>query len=251
MNTRITYPYPKRLVNICMIVRDRPKLTRQSIESLFVNTPFNMFNLTVIDDQSQLETQTLIEGLAIAKSFYANRTKESLGVGASRNLSIQESSYIWGRGGYLYVTDNDVYFRPDWLPPLLANFACAEKLGFRLLGAYNHPYHKPAGWEKDGKGVTFPGVDGYELHSNYSVGSLSWLMRWETWDKYGPLTEGRRGINQSEDVEFGNRIRSDGFLIGKIFPHTVVNCGVTGTFGDACPGADWVEKEMGEGVYFE
>lgn len=195
----------------------RPKLTEQAVHSLLVSEPGGA-RFVLLDDTEQH------------------------GVGWTRNTAIEKLRE--NRREFLYCSDDDVYFTKGWLDTLLANFAIAEKLGFKLLGGYCHPYNLPV--------RSWAGTEGYRIDEKYAVGSASWLMRWEAWDEFGPLDAHAKGINQSEDVAFCNKIRAAGFRVGNIYPYVVVNCGVTGTFGQPCPGADLVKAEAEKaGVYYE
>lgn len=240
-------------MNIAMIVHNRPRLTKQCIESLYATT--KQVNLTVVDDASNDETQRMLEELRDGKEYNFNlvRSDKPLGVGLARNVSIKVASKNKD-GDLLYVTDNDCFFLPMWRTILYMNFVRAESLGFSLLGAYNHPYNKPIGWEDDSKGCVYPSsFGGHELWSCYAVGSMSWLMRWDTWDKYGPLTVTEPSkIGSSEDHEFCQKIRADGKKVGCVNPPLVLNCGRTNSLGQLSPGDDLLmQQKFPEGVIVE
>ena len=108
---------------------------------------------------------------------------------------------------------------------------------FRLLGGYAHPFN--------GTNRFFGEGTPHEVHEKNAVDGLSWLMRCETWDKYGPLMDNARGVRQSEDFEWCQRVRKDGYRVGVVWPHVVKNCGLIDTFGEEIPGADEVRKQQG------
>ncbi|KKL91219.1 hypothetical protein LCGC14_1896910 [marine sediment metagenome] len=229
--------------NVTLLVHNRPHHTKQAIESLYQNTPNTSFNLVVVNDASDAETLDVLQRLTDLYGFYTHTFKERVGiVGKVRNHAVNLVQEVYGQGALLYCSDNDVYFTEGWLADLIANFEIAEQIGFKLLGAYSHPYQQT---EK-----VYAGMGDYGIHEKLAVASQSWLMRWETWYEYGPLDSHAKGIGMSEDVAFGNKIRESGWKVGTIFPDVVRSTGVTGSFGKPCPGADLVKKGVPEGVWY-
>ena len=209
-----------------MLVKDRPRLTMQCLRTLFVNSS-EQFNLTIVDDCSNYVGQGVYEGFLARPNVVVLRVTPACEVtGRLRNLGVYFSEKHWGRGDWLYLSDNDAYFTPGWDSKLTRVFEQNEER-FKLLGAYRHPYHQPRKGE-GGEGVV----------STDAVQGLGHLMRWETWDKYGPLDSWAKGTNQSEDFKFCQDIGKDGFLVGSIQPEVVHNCGLTGTNGKPSPGAE-------------
>ena len=230
--------------NITLLVHNRPRHTEQAITSLYQNTPNTSFNLVVVDDCSGLETVLQLEELAERYGFYTYTFKDTIGiVGKVRNHAVSLVQEVYGQGGLLYCSDNDVYFTEGWLADLIPNFELAEMVGFKLLGAYSHPYQQTE--------RVYAGMGDYGIHEKLAVASQSWLMRWETWYEYGPLDSHAKGIGQSEDVAFTNKIRESGWKIGTVYPDVVHSTGVTGSFGKPCPGADLVRKSVPKGVWYE
>jgi len=232
--------------NITMLVHNRPRHTEQAITSLYQNTPNTSFNLVVLDDHSNHETFEVLLKLIKTYGFYIAFLRHQdgpTGVGAARNKAINLVQEVYGQGSLLYCSDNDVYFTEGWLADLIANFEIAEQVGFKLLGGYCHPYQQST--------KVYAGMGDYGIHEKLAVGSLSWLMRWETWYEYGPLDSHAKGINQSEDVAFCNKIVKSGWKIGSVWPWVVHNTGVTGSFGKPCPGSDLVGKGLPKEVWRE
>ncbi len=213
-----------------MIVRDRPDLTQQALKSLEENTTQDI-TVTIVDDQSQKETALLLvdwvkEG---TNKRILVRNTISRGVGWARNLSIHVSETAFGRGELLYLADNDSYYTKDWLTHLLDVWPIAKGMGCKILGGFNHPFQRP--------NETYSVTQEYNLNIYNAVGTLSWLLEWETIDKYGTLSAHTKGVRQSEDWEFSQRIKNDGFKVGAITPHVVYHTGRTDTFGGLDPGA--------------
>lgn len=145
----------------------------------------------------------------------------------------------------MYLGDNDTFHvQPDWLKILTTAYDEAWEHGFRVIGAYNHPFNRP--------------FNPIRLESRWNVSevhalaSQSMLMRWEVWDEFGPFCDTPAGkVCQSEDVDFSNRIRAAGFKVGVISPTLLVNTGITNSFGEHIPGWELVKSQAPEGVIVE
>lgn len=213
-------------INCVMLVRDRFKLTRQSLTTLVSNTVGD-WNLVIVNDGSGLETYEYLQ------TFEAQHPNvrvvrywpDSAGVsnlGAAKNCGVLKSKLAFRQkehGEFLYLSDNDVYFTPGWDRQLTGALRVREKDGFRLLGGQNHPYHQP--------------IDQCGSVAEYgAVAGTSWLMTWQTWVEMGPLVEtGAGGVGQSEDHEYCQRIRRAGWKVGAIAPPVVLDTGITQTDG--------------------
>lgn len=234
-------------VNIVMLVKDRDRLTNQCLDSLAKNTPLDLYNLTIVDDCSKtpLEDWYAFRGSTERigwKPMPVTVVRVGSGsiTGRARNLGIYWAEKYWGRGDYLYLTDNDVYFTPGWLEKMVSTFEPVNKEYAFVLGGWNHPFLQPNGevpWEKYG----MP-----KVHTHDAVAGASQLMRWKTWDKYGPLDAHAVGVGQSEDWKFCQDIIKGGGRVGSIYPRVVFNCGVTNSFGQPSPGADVMIAELKE-----
>src|SRR5262245_28672137 len=226
----------KTKVNIVMLVKDRVRLTNQALHTLFRNTPRELFNLTLIDDESSPSEDWRPSLNYLDKGVACLRVQQSKGVTAMvRNLGVYWPEKYWERGQYLYLSDNDVYFTPGWLENLLM---AAEKCepNVRLLGGWNHPFHLP--------NETLSLLFGREVHVNHALAGPSQLMRWQVWDSYGPLQHGAPGVCQGEDDVFSAKIVADAGKVGVIWPDVVLNTGLTNSHGQPAPGADLVLKEL-------
>jgi len=226
------------MINAVMLVRDRPALTQQALISFVQHTKLE-WTLTIVDDGSGFTTQRVIATIVQrSPNMCVLRSHVPVGVtGKMRNLGVYWSEKMWGRGDFLYLSDNDAYFTPGWDAKLAQSLMDYNKV--KLVGPYRHPYHKPKGLE-----ITV-GLPGYVFTETDAVQGLGHLMLWETWDKYGPLDAHAVGTNQSEDFKFCQDIVKDGFLVGSIQPDVVWNCGLTGTNGRPSPGAEVLERHKG------
>lgn len=239
-------------VNICMAVRDRLELTRQCVQSLVNHTNSTLYNLTVVDDGSDRETAEWlldhfhdVSGLLDHHVLY---NYEPLGVGGAKSLCAYASEIRWGRGDFLYFTDNDMYFEEEWLERMIVDYE-SLKVGHPrwgggkplVLGGYNNPFQAPT----DTLGAEF---SEYEVRYFDALGGASMMMTWDTWDQFGPFAYNARGVRQSEDVDFGNRVRKAGGKLAALWPHVVHDCGKTDTFGVKVPYADAMPEVEGAKV---
>jgi GT2 family glycosyltransferase len=229
--------------NIVLLVHNRPELTRQAISAMLANAGSTSLNLTVVDDGSTEIDMTLeryVEDLGCVRVL---RLWPAIGiVGLCRNLGILASEKLWGRGDYLYLADNDCYCLSGWLDTLLLAFSGvdgqggSERQGVRLLGGYAHPFHRP--------NAAVPATATTAVHSYDAVQGISHLMRWKTWDDFGPFDANAQGTNQSEDFAFCRRIVEAGYLVGSVYPRVILNCGLVDSYGKPCVGYDAVRSEL-------
>lgn len=216
------------MLNIVMLVHNRPRLTQQALESLVENTR-GPFNLTIVDDGSSIETTTLCVGLALGRWHYVFNSAQ-LGPGPSRNIGIEASGLRFGKSGLLYLCDNDCWFSSGWDTALLEvwNSDLRRGMGFEAIGGYCHPYQQPISQIR--------ATTEHSIAELQALGLFSWLMEWGTWDKYGPFLPAP-SINGSEDWAFSQRIRLGSGRVGVVVPQLCVNCGATSSDGKPCPGA--------------
>lgn len=220
-------------VNVTMIARNRHKLTDQTLASLRANTDWSRADFTFLDDGSQPPLTNPISGTYIYMPVPLG------GAGPARNAVIKA---VTARKDLLYLSDNDIVTIPHWLDTLTEVWPFAYALGFRVLGGYSHPFNAQSigTWPlySDALHKTI------ELRECLAVATQSWLMDWETWDKYGPFAEAP-GVRQSEDVAFCTRLRNDGFKVGYVYPFVVWSTSKTDTFGQLVPGHELIEAPAG------
>lgn len=227
-------------MNIVMLVKDRPRLTEQALDSLRANTT-GPYNLTIVDDLSEnFSTREIINrekerGAAVL----LNMSSKGI-IGQARNLGIFWSREYFGedKDGLLYLADNDSYFTYGWDVPVRTALEM-----FRhpcIVGGQNHPYHQPV------SDIDFECV---RLKGYLALAGTSWCMRWSTWHKFGPFVHSAPGPCQSEDWEFTQRLKKAGGTLWAVWPHVVYDCGITQTGGTMSPGHD--AKPRAEGVIYE
>ncbi len=232
--------------NVVMLYSNRHMLTHQALRTLYRNTPMDMFNLTIVDDESGIPAKPIRR--EHSANFTSLRIDNSQHItGKARNLGVYWAEKYWGRADYLYLSDNDVYFTPQWLENLTQ--AMDIPTGCSLIGGWNHPYMQPQETLAMGNGMC--------VKTHDAVTGASQMMRWETWDQYGPLDGHAKGVCQGEDWQFCQKIIKVGGLVGSLYSRVVFNCGLTNSYGQPSVGADLLLKELQEAkkhypdLYFE
>lgn len=233
------------MINVVMLVKNRSSLTEQALTSLITHTVGD-FNLTIVDDES-IRSDKISNHLRVlypGLDCTVLRINNSRGItGQARNLGIYFAEKYWGRGDWLYLSDNDVYFTEGWDEKLIGLLCAAElasgTTGRPILGVLagsTHPFHGANHIWK---------LPECTLHTHDAVSGYSQLMRWKTWDKYGPLDAHAPGIRQSEDFAFCQKIIKDGGVVGSIDPPVVYDCGLTDTFGNPAIGVEQIPRYEG------
>ena len=237
------------MTNFTMQVRNRFRLTKQALESLAASGLENM-NVTVLDDRSEDETAVFVQWWCVSHGARYVRNETPLGTGQLRNMVMEESRKFWGQGQFVAPHDNDTYFLPHWMHTLVRCYESAWQHGFRLLGAYGHPYHLPL--------RTFPvlhpllGGQQLAIQEVQALATQSMFMSWDVWDEYGPFCDTPIDKTcQSEDVDFTNKIRKDGYKLGVVYPHLVHATALKNTFGEPGPGWELVKAECPPNVLCE
>ena len=165
---------------VIMPVKDRLRLTRQTVDSLFKNT-FMPFRLIIISDGSNDETNDYLKTLTDkAKVVFM---EESVGVGAAKNAGMA----VAGDAEFYYITDNDMYFLPRWLETLFEIVRRFPKVG--VVGGRTHDSHKVLD------------VIGDVKFTRQQVGS-SMLIPRNIWLDYGPFAHFPKERTGGTDTAF-------------------------------------------------
>lgn len=210
-----------------MVTKDRPRLFEQTIRSLYVNTQ-TPFSLTVVDDCSE-DIKPVID-LAVEYDFQLIRNLMPTPLGESKNKAIRKLS-----PGLIYLTDNDVFFKPLWLNSLLLAWSHRPD-SVALLGGGCHQWLGTNRIESR---------EWYAYHYKDAISGWSWLLERSTWERFGPLDGNALGSGQSEDWAFCQRIKAGGYEVASIWPEVVVHCGRTNTEGKPAIGAETIRDVDG------
>ena len=247
------------MTNIIMLCRGRLRLSEQALNSLFANTDQDTYTLTVVSDAEDDFRITKMLRSIQRKNFTLLEVSGSTHVLSQlKNLGVAWSEQRFGRGDWLYLSDNDVWFSPGWLEKLTQFAADSEPHSYRLWGGQIHPYHQPIGRDLD---------YGEYLGTEHQIlDGPSWLMRWQTWDLCGPLQRTTApGVCQSEETPFCQALTTRGIVttnkrrngetasparIGVIRPFVVEHTGITQTDGKLAPGAEERMKNAVPGVLY-
>lgn len=190
----------------------RYELLRQTLDSFFENTNMDLIGTVIlIDDGSLCEWFPMYN----EKVKYI-KNERILGVGGSKNYGVAS---VEKRSDLLYFSDSDVYFTQGWVEKLISSY---KRFGdiFKIIGGGIHPHLQP----RQGEGM-------YKLTSHDAVSGWSWLLSYDVWDKYGFLADNAIGTGKSEDWEYCQRIRNDGFKVGCVQPQIIIHTGMTNTEG--------------------
>jgi len=226
------------MVNFTMQVRDRPRLTVQALKSLAA-AGLDGMTVTVLDDRSKEETREYVQAWCVSFDAHYVRNDEPLGTGQLRNMVMEESRKHFGQGEYVAPHDNDVFFKPHWLSDLIDCYEDVWIRGFRLIAGYGHPFHQPIGYQQFIH--NHPELRVYEVQA---IATQSMMMRWSVWDAYGPFCPTPVDKTcQSEDIDFTNKIRKDGFKLGVVRPSLIHATALKNTFGEPGPGWEYVKAE--------
>lgn len=224
------------MTNIILLVRDRPRLTEQTLRTLYEETPRDQFNLVIVDDGSWPETSKIIERYSRRDNCeIVTFLKPVSIVGFLRNVGIWTSERFFGRGDYLVCLDNDTAMLNHWLPEMTKAMELNPEVA--ILGGCRHPYH--------GVNETLAMGNGRSVELTDAVAGYSLMMRWETWDCYGPFASNQKGVGASEDFDLCRRISADGHRVGYINPPTLLHTGIRNTDGKPATGHEVMSKIPG------
>ncbi len=232
------------MTSIVMLVKDRPRLTEQCLRTLYMHTDRSAFNLTIVDDGSWPETREILRRYKGYSNLEVVTFLHSVGiVGFLRNVGVWASERFFGRGDYLYLSDNDVVFQPRWLDIMTDRLDFANGMNVLLLGGYRHPFHRL----REGA-LTTALHEGEGIDLTDAVAGYSHLMKWSTWDDFGPYDQHAKGVCQSEDFAFCEKIHSHrtiGGHVGYVDPPVITNCGITNSEGKPAIGAEHFPRVPG------
>lgn len=235
------------MTNIVLLVRDRPRLTEQTLRTLYEETPRGQFNLTIVDDGSWPETTAVLRRYSIRDNCRLVTFLRPVSVvGFLRNIGAKVSELTFGRGEFLCFIDNDIAFLDRWLDKIIQakeQIKVNEDKGFAVLGGYRHPFH--------GANHTFflegeyQGALNLRVEETDAVAGYMHFMRWAAWDLYGPYDANARGVCQSEDYAFCQKVIAQRGHVGYVHPPIIANCGLTNSEGKPAVGHESFHRYPG------
>jgi GT2 family glycosyltransferase/SAM-dependent methyltransferase/glycosyltransferase involved in cell wall biosynthesis len=205
------YEHPK--VSLIIPIHARADLTLACLESIRHHTTHVSYEVILIDDAADAETQRLLDGVHGAKLI---RNEENLGYLRSVNLGAGVA-----RGEWLVLFNNDTEVTTGWLRAMLGCAESADDVGV-VTPKYVYPdgsLNEAGGiiW-RDGTGVNYgrgdsPGDFQYEYRRETDYGSAAALMvRASLWRDMGGFDE-RYLPMYYEDVDLCFEARERGLRV--------------------------------------
>ena len=201
-----------RDVTIVVVPRERFSFTRESLESIYAQTP-QPFELVYVDGGSPAPIRHYLEAQSAQREFTLLRSARYLSPNAARNLGLR-----CVRTPYVAFVDNDVIVQPQWLERLLA---CAEETGAAIVGPLCNielggalSVHIAGGdahialdrgmrvcVESHFRAGEPPGREPAHQRSECELVEFhTMLVRTEFFNKAGPLDEALRSVNEHVDL---------------------------------------------------
>ena len=209
------------VVPVIMAVKDRPELTKQTVDTLFRTTDPSMFRLIIVSDCSSQETNDYLKTLEDrAKVVYMEKPTCAP---ACKNAGMA----IAGDSEYYYLTDNDMYFCEGWLDKLLKIMELFPSVG--IVGGKGHDYHGAISLQED---------SGVKIKTTLQQPGFSMLIRKKVWLDYGPFIHFERTELGRDDVRFCDLARNGGWEIAQPIEPVVFHCGMKNTFNTDPAGAE-------------
>lgn len=218
---------PIKRFSIVIPTHNRLNLAKQTLESLKKNTPRDLYELIVVDDDSTDGTREWLKTQDIDVLI----ENDSHSCGASKNKGVLATTCE-----YIYISDADMYFGEGWYKDLIKVY---PRISEMILGCVGHPYWETIKTFKDGN---------IEIHITEQQPGNSWMITKDIWNKCGPLLEGvGAGV---DDTEFCNRAKKLGIYVGHL-NSSVYHCGLKRADGTPTYGADLQIKDLPKGVITE
>jgi len=222
---------PIKKFSVVFPCHNRINLVKQTLNSLIKNTPRELIEIIVVDDDSTDGTKEWLKEQE--KLGNIDTLIDSVGhsCGFSKNIGMKYATC-----DYVYISDSDMYFGEDWYKDLIRIYPQLPPI---ILGALGHPYWRTLKSYK---------VSDLEIQLVEQQPGNSWMISKDIWYKCGPLLEGVK--YGEDDTEFCNRAKRQSIFIGHI-TSSVLHCGIKRSDGSTTYGAEEQIKDYPKGVIVE
>ncbi|HZV33087.1 MAG TPA: glycosyltransferase [Verrucomicrobiae bacterium] len=161
---------PARAVEISFLIPmyNRLDLTRECLRSLEATVALSRHEVILINDASTDGTAQFLSALSAPYRVVHNPQRSSYAVSMNRGVAITH-------GEMLCLLNNDLVFRPGWLPPMLRAF---EK--FKDAGVVGNVQISPRTGRYDHLGVVFgPNVSPVHFGTGFAFRPFRGFTRWQ------------------------------------------------------------------------
>lgn len=222
---------PIKKFSVVFPCHNRINLVKQTLNSLIKNTPRELIEIIVVDDDSTDGTKEWLKEQE--KLGNIDTLIDSVGhsCGFSKNIGMKYATC-----DYVYISDSDMYFGEDWYKDLIRIYPQLPPI---ILGTLGHPYWRTLKSYK---------VSDLEIQLVEQQPGNSWMISKDIWYKCGPLLEGVK--YGEDDTEFCNRAKRQSIFIGHI-TSSVLHCGIKRSDGSTTYGAEEQIKDYPKGVIVE
>jgi GT2 family glycosyltransferase len=186
-----------------LVVIDRPKTTEECLARLFDFTPADMFDLVIVDNGSNEETQKMLERYKRhCKNYFRYDFNSGCAFGINRWMSCREP------GQHCIDINADVHLYSEWTDQMLSVIG-RDDIGVVAGHRPEFWIDRPEKYAMYKSGVVYPEkVNGYwcEFVKNNLIIGPFWMMKSSLIDQIGYMSE----FNCFDDIDHGYRVQATG-----------------------------------------
>lgn len=186
--------------DIIMVTFNRGDYTKKTVASLISSGAIEKCQRFIVVDNHSTDPELIdfFDFLRTMQKTYVITRPQNDGWGTAINDGLGLS-----RAEFVFFTNNDVIYQPNFLAPLFDAFAHTLDLG--ICGVWAHTGH------------SFQGISNAFLRQMDNVPAVGWLIPKSAMEKVGMFPEKgvclTRGGN-GEDTEYVGRMAQHGFIVG-------------------------------------